>query len=219
MIYSNFIVIGFFMEKLLNIKQASEILGVHQGTLRRWEDENSLPFPVVKTSKGHRRYKLSDIEQFLNKNPNKNLKTIIYARVSSYKQKEDLDRQEQVLLQYCLQNNIIQPIILKEIGSGMNFERKYFLQIITAIENKEINKLIVNYPDRLARFGFELIQQLCNIHDVELICLNNNPNKSLEEELVSDLISLVVSFSGKLYGHRSHKNKQVIEGIKQLICN
>lgn len=68
-------------------------------------------------------------------------------------------------------------------------------------------------------FGFELIQQLCNIHDVELICLNNNPNKSLEEELVSDLISLVVSFSGKLYGHRSHKNKQVIEGVKQLICN
>lgn len=101
----------------------------------------------------------------------------------------------------------------------MNFERKYFLQIITAIENKEINKLIVNYPDRLARFGFELIQQLCNIHDVELICLNNNPNKSLEEELVSDLISLVVSFSGKLYGHRSHKNKQVIEGVKQLLCN
>lgn len=208
------------MEKLLNIKQTAEMLGVHQETLRRWERENSLPFPVIKTSGKQRRYKLSDVESFLgNKTPQKNSKTVVYARVSSNKQRQDLDLQEQVLLQYCLQNNIIQPLVLKEIGSGMNFERTKFKQIIQLIEEEQIDKLIINYPDRLVRFGFELIQQLCDKHKVQLICLNNNPNKSIEEELVSDLISLVVSFSGKLYGHRSHKNKKVVDGVKQLLCN
>ena len=212
------------MEKLINIHEASEILGLHPETLRRWEREKNLPFNVMKTTGGQRRYKLSDIQHFLNQdqsldNQDKIIKTVIYCRVSSNKQKEDLDTQEKVLLQYCLQNNILQPIVFKEIGSGMNFERAKFKVIIDLIEQEEIQQLIINYPDRLVRFGFELIQQLCKKHNVKLICLNYNPNKTIEEELVSDLISLVVSFSGKLYGHRSHKNKQVVDGVKNLLCS
>lgn len=213
-------------ERLINIKEASEILGLHPETLRRWEKNKTLPFKVIKTSGGQRRFKYTEIQSFLNNQAsgfsaedNQNVITAIYCHVSSNKQKEDLETQEKVLLQYCLQNNILQPIVLKEIGSSLNFERVKFKKLIDLIEQEEIQQLIIQHPDRLVRFGFELIQQLCEKHHVKLICLNHNPDKTIEEELVSDFISLVVSFSGKLYGHRSHKNKQVVEGVKNLLCH
>lgn len=82
--------------------------------------------------------------------------------------------------------------------------------------NGRVNRIVINYKDRLVRFGFELIEHICEIYDVDIIILNQTDEISFEEELVDDVLSIITVYSSKLYGKRSHKNKKIIETNKQL---
>jgi len=131
---------------------------------------------------------------------------VIYARVSSHEQKMkgDLDRQVTYILEHMtgLQN----VMVLKEVGSGLNDKRKQLLKLISLVLNNKVRCVCVTYRDRLTRFGFNYLKTIFEATGTDLFVLNDiNEDKSVQMELVEDMMSLIASFSGKLYGLRSHK--------------
>ena len=195
------------MDKLISIKQACELLGVNAWTLRRYPEE---VLPVHRTPKGHRRFLMSDVLKLQGKQLD-NITNIvaIYCRVSSQDQKSkgDLDRQKCRVLEYCAKKKYEVDFILDEVGSGLNDNRKKFHNLLDLIINKKIHKVVVEHKDRLTRFNFEIIKKLAKGFSVDIEVIDVELNKTFEEELVSDIVSLMASFSARLYGKRSSRNK------------
>ena len=195
-------------------KDVAAMVGVTTKTLREWDAQNPI---FERTTNSNFRYMTKEtlIEFLDNKgllydDSQDNKRDIIYARVSSHQQKEngDLDRQVLHLVQSC--SNLQNVLILSEVGSGLNDKRKKFNQLLQMVLNDEVNRIFVTYKDRLTRFGFHYIETICQHHHVEIVIVNQDEKKlSIEEELTNDLMSLIASFSGKLYGLRSHKNRKV----------
>jgi putative resolvase len=200
----------------ISIGKLAKEIGVSEDTLRRWEREGKI---ISERTKGkHRRYDKDIILSMLNENKIKrdDEKIVVcYARVSTPNRKDDLDRQIKVLELYCASKGWKYRII-SDIGSGINYNKKGLLELIKLIETNSNNKIIVNYRDRLLRFGNELIEELCRYHNVEIIFLNDQEQKDYTTELVEDVIAIITVFSSKLYGSRSHKNKQILEKNKEL---
>jgi predicted site-specific integrase-resolvase len=94
-------------------------------------------------------------------------------------------------------------------------KRKGFLKLLRMILNNEVPKIVTAYPDRLLRFGLEIIEEACKAHNCEIVVLNKE-DKTPEQELIEDLTSILVSFSGKLYGmsHKYEKVKKCVEELK-----
>lgn len=206
-------------DECLTISQLAKILNVHVVTIRNWERDRNSPIPVHRTQGNQRRYLGKDVKQYLgitSDSPNiqieNNKKTILYARVSSHDQKSDLNTQIELLSLYASSQGF-QYEVLSEIFSGLNFKRPKFNLLLKMIENNEVERIIINHKDRLMRFGYEMFESICKMHNVQIIVLDQS-NKELEKELLDDFISLITSFSGKIYGKRSHKNKKIIEILK-----
>ena len=194
------------MDKLYSISKTADILGVSQKTLRVWDKQNKL-IPVL-TSGGHRRYKESDINAFIGiepiSNDNKEI-CVIYARVSSQKQKTsgDLDRQSQRLSEYCAKHNLYVEHIIKDVGSGLNDKRIGFNQLTNLVITGKVNKVIVEHKDRLTRFQFNFIKKIFKTFGVDIIVIDDKDEISDIEELTRDIMSLLACFSVKYYGKRS----------------
>ena len=199
------------MDKLYSISKTADILGVSQKTLRVWDKQNKL-IPVL-TSGGHRRYKETDINAFIGiepiSNDNKEI-CVIYARVSSQKQKTsgDLDRQSQRLSEYCAKHNLYVEHIIKDVGSGLNDKRIGFNQLTNLVITGKVNKVIVEHKDRLTRFQFNFIKKMYAVFGCEIIVLDDKEDVSDAEELTRDLMALLASFSGKYYGRRSIESRK-----------
>ena len=192
---------------MLSIKEASEFLGVSMDTLRRWERTGKIT--SFRTEGGHRRYEKKDLIKFKKDDSVEPRITIAYCRVSSSDQKEDLQRQIQNVSQYCIANGY-QFQVISDLGSGLNYNKKGLRELMELICSNQIERIVVNYKDRLIRFGFELIEQLCSIYHVRIEVINLTEDKTYEEELVEDVLSVITVFSAKLYGARSHKSKKII---------
>lgn len=187
-------------EILISVTKASEMLGVGKQTLRRYPEDILKP---LYTPKGHRRYRLSDIEQLQGKIIRSNeRKVAVYVRVSSQDQKKhgDLDRQKARVLEHCIKNNYAVSNILDEVGSGLNDNRKKLHILLDLVGKREITKVVIEHKDRLTRFNFEILRVLFKSHGVEIEVIDIELNKTFEEELVSDIVSLMSSFSARLYG-------------------
>jgi len=176
--------------------QAAKTLGVSTQTLRNWDKTGKIK--VIRTPTGLRRYDLSSIVG------NVQGITVVYARVSSYKQREDLDRQADYL-----QSLYPEAEIIKEIGSGLNYRRQKLKTLLERILSGDVQRLVVAHKDRLARFGFELFRFLCEFNDCELVVCDN-ASLSPEREMVEDILAIVHVFSCRLYGLRKYK-KQIKE--------
>ena len=164
------------MDKLYSISKTADILGVSQKTLRVWDKQNKL-IPVL-TSGGHRRYKESDINAFIGIDPSSNDNKeicVIYARVSSQKQKisGDLDHQSQRLSEYCAKHNLYVEHIIKDVGSGLNDKRIGFNQLINLVITGKVNKVIVEHKDRLTRFQFNFIKKIFKTFGVDIIVIDD----------------------------------------------
>jgi putative resolvase len=198
------------MSKLLTIKQASEYLNVSQDTLRKWDKSGKLN--SLTTSGGHRRYLQEDLDNFIgiinNKSEDSNI-VAIYSRVSSHEQKQkgDLDRQSQRLSEYCAKKKYNVGYIIKDIGSGLSDTRVGFIKLSNLVINKKINKVIIEHRDRLTRFQYNFIEMMYKSYGVEIIHVEKN-DVTQEEDLVTDIISLMASFSGKIYGRRSAERRK-----------
>lgn len=195
------------------IGEMSNKLNVHPNTLRNWEREGKIK--PERTPGGERRYTEEMYQKLSGKNETKKArKTVAYCRVSSAGQREDLNRQVAVLESYCASQGY-QFEIYQDIGSGMNYNRKKFNKLLEEIIQDEVEKVVLNYKDRLVRFGFEMLEQICKIKDVEIEIINQSETISYEKELVEDMISILTVYSSKLYGSRSHKNKKIVELLKE----
>ena len=142
----------------------------------------------------------------------------IYARVSSHEQKNrgDLERQVLDIMNACEKEGLDKPVIIRDTGSGLNTKRKGLVRLIEMAKNHEIKRIFITSKDRLTRFGYEYLEELFAMAGVELTALQEKENKDLQEELVDDMISLLASFSGKLYRIRGNKKKKMREIIDSV---
>lgn len=138
----------------------------------------------------------------------------IYARVSTRKQKDELEQQINHLKIFVVDHNPKNLIVKSDIGSGLNDNRKELNQLLNLVQNNKINRIFIMYKDRLTRFGFNYIKQICDFHNTEIVIVSSEENnKSLSEELSDDIISVIHSLSDKLYGMR-HKISKATDKIK-----
>ena len=189
------------MNNYLSIGQTAKFLGVSPVTLRRWEKSGKIN--SSRTFGNHRRFQHSDIIK-LNK---KEKLHIGYARVSSHDQKQDLIRQSDVLNQSIIHKN---KMIISDLGSGLNFKKKGLNKLITLVISGQVDTIYLTHKERLMRFGSELFFNICAFFGTKVIILNAVENKSFESTLAEDVIELMTVFSAKLYGKRSHKNKNIL---------
>lgn len=200
------------MGKLLKIRDAADYLNVSQDTLRKWDKTNKLK--PLKTAGGHRRYDTDSLDNFIGiTRDNENEPEVVcatYARVSSneQKQKGDLDRQSQRLSEYCAKNRLLVTYIIKDVGSGLNDNRNGFIKLTDLVIAGKINKLVIEHKDRLTRFQFKFIKKIFESYGCEVIVINGI-DVSDYEELTTDMMSLLASFSGKFYGKRSAKQRKM----------
>ncbi len=184
------------MPEYVSPKKAMQLLGVSERTLRYWEADGKIG--AIRTPSGHRRY---DVEAYLRSKGKDNRATILYSRVSSYKQRSDLERQVSYL-----QSQFPKGETVKEIGGGLNFRRKGLLAILGRVLSGDVRQVVVSHQDRLARFGVELIRWICEQNACELLVLSRS-DLSPEREMVEDVLAIIHIFSCRLYGLRKYKSK------------
>jgi putative resolvase len=200
------------MEKLYTLKEAKKLLGITTKTIQRWDKEGKIR--VVRTIGGRRRIPESEIKRVLGV---KEERVVVgYARVSSTTQKDDLERQKQLIHSYAKDKGYGEIQILSDVGSGLNENRKNFLKLLEAVAERKVSRVIVVYEDRLTRFGFETLRKMFQTFGTTIEVINSK-EKTPQEELVEDLITIVSHFAGKLYGMRSYKYKELVEGVKKLV--
>ena len=200
------------MNRFIKIGEAAQILGVSVQTLRRWEKNGSLLPDRISEGKT-RYYSLDKLLGFSKKEVDL---TIGYARVSSHDQKKDLKTQADALSTYCIKQGWSYEII-EDLGSGMNYKKKGLHKLLNLILQRKIKRLVLTHKDRLLRFGAELIFTLCEIHQIEIILINQGTDLSFEEELAQDVLEIITVFSARLYGSRSKKNLKLIEAAKEMM--
>ena len=203
------------MERLATIGEASKVLGVSITTLRRWEKEGRLQ-PDEITQGGHRRYDLVKLRPELFRLQRSDRKTVAYARVSSHDQKEDLERQKQVLEMFCVSQGWTFEVVA-DLGSGMNYHKKGLKRLLNAILQDEVGRLVITHKDRLLRFGAELVFAICEAKEVEVVILNQGEDTTFEEDLAKDVLEIITVFSARLYGSRSRKNQKLMEDMKKVV--
>ena len=199
------------MSKYYSINEFSKILGVSAQTLRNWDNSGKL-HPHHTSSNGYRYYSHEQLNQVMNIKPSLDRIIIGYCRVSSNKQKDDLERQIENMKLYLTANG--KPFeIISDIGSGMNDKKKGLKELIKRISQNKVEKVVVLYEDRLLRFGFALVEYIASLYHCEIEIIDNT-EKSEQQELVEDLVQIITVFSCKLEGKRANKARKL---VKELI--
>lgn len=189
---------------MYNITQFAKLINYSVKTLQRWDRENILK-PELRTPTNRRVYSHEQLLNFRNETPIIK-KNIIYCRVSSSNQKNDLKSQTEYLVDFTRNMGISIDEIYTDIGSGMNFKRKNFIKLIDEIQKGLISSITIAHKDRLCRFGYELIEYICDQNGTKINIINDD-RLSPEQELCQDLTSIVHVFSSRLYGLRKYKSK------------
>lgn len=201
-------------------KDFAALLNVSVQTLQRWDREKIL---IAHRSPTNRRYYTYD--QYLQyrgiENAADDRKTVIYARVSSRNQKDDLTNQVKFLQTYANAKGIIVDEIIEDYGSGLNYNRKKWNQLLDAVMENQIKMILVSHKDRFIRFGFDWFEKFCSKFSVEIVVVKNEM-LSPQEELAQDIVSILHVFSCRLYGLRKYESKikgdeEIAQGIQDGI--
>lgn len=194
----------------------AELLGVSVKTLQRWDREGILK--ANRTPTDRRYYTYDQYLQFKGiKTEKDNRQTVIYARVSTRNQKEDLQNQVAFLRQFCNAKGMIVDQCIEEYGSGLSYNRKKWNQLLEEVMEQKIKTIVVTHQDRFIRFGYDWFERFCEKFHTTIVIVNNE-ELSPQEELVQDMISILHVFSCRLYGLRKYKNqiKRDEEIVKEL---
>jgi predicted site-specific integrase-resolvase len=199
------------MNNTFPIRQASKLMGVTVKTLQRWDRDGKLV--ASRTPTGRRVYTVEQLRSVTRlSSPRIARKPVAYLRVSSQAQRTDLKNQRKVAEEFCVARGLANVDFVEEIGGGLNFKRKQFLSLVDRIIVGEVSQLVLAHKDRLVRFGFDLLQHLCDRHDCELLIINSE-QLSPKQEMVQELMTIVHCFSSRLYGLRNYK-KSLREALK-----
>ena len=188
-------------------KEAKNILKINATTLKSWKDKGILSYKKLSDKKI-----LYDIDSVLNNSDMvDNRLNVIYARVSNTKQHNDLLNQIELVKSYCITNGIKISKVYQDIASGMNENRKDFNILINDVISGKIKNIYISFKDRLTRFGFDYFKNLFQKYNVNIIILDEleESNKTYQDELTEDLISIIHHFSMKLYSNRRKKLKEI----------
>ena len=201
--------------------EVAKLLGVTAKTVANYADAGKLA--VERGESGQRVIKKIELLRYLdgrgllsNDNPRRD---VVYARVSTYRQEErgDLDRQVNEILAFAALQNPKDILVLKEVGSGLNDNRRQLNKLINMSLKGEIGRIFINYKDRLTRFGYNYLEQVCKHSGTEIVIVSSETqDKSDQEELAEDLCAIIHSFSGKLYGMRGKTKKKIEEKINAI---
>lgn len=191
----------------MKTKKVLNILQVTRQTLTRYVKEGKIRVKVMPNGF----YDYNDEDVYRLTGLDKPRISVIYSRVSTQKQKNDLDNQEKILVEYCNSKGIEVSKSYKDIASGLNFDRKGFKEMFESVLRNEINTIYVTYKDRFSRVSFDLFERLFKEHGCEIIVLNDIENvKSNEEEIFEDIISMLHCFSMRMYSRRRKRKLEII---------
>ena len=184
-------------------KEFANRIGVSVKTLQRWDVSEKLI--AHRTPTNRRFYTEDQYNKVMNIVENDDTrKNVIYARVSSAGQKDDLKNQVEFLKTYCNANGVIINDVITDIGSGLNYNRKKWNVLLDEVISGKINKIYIAFPDRFIRFGFDWFKQFCEKFDTKIIVVNNEKH-SPEQELTEDIINIIHVFSCRSYGLRKYR--------------
>lgn len=188
---------------MIRLNEMAKRLNVSVKTLQRWDREGIL---VAKRTPTDRRYYTEDqYLEYIGSSTKSKRKIIAYVRVSSVNQKDDLQNQITFIRNYVNAKGEILDDVIEDIGSGLNYNRKHWNDLLlNQIPKGEIEKIYITYTDRFVRFGFDWFERFCNHYNCEIVVINN-PDTSPQKELVDDLISIIHVFSCRIYGLRKYK--------------
>jgi len=203
------------MEKLYKLSEFAKIMGVSRSGMIKWIREGK-----VRAINIHGRWYIPESEyERLTKGLYTDVKRIaIYARVSGNTQKDDLERQIISLEDYVRKHfPQAEYVVVKDIASGLKEDRRGLRKLIEMTRKRQVDAIVVAYKDRLTRFGFTYLKELFEAYGVKVIVAFHEEPKDYYQELVEDLIAIVTSFAGRIYGKRSKKYKRVVEAVEQAV--
>jgi excisionase family DNA binding protein len=201
--------------KLLRVSRAAHELGLHPLTVRKWIRQGKIAAIRVGNEA---RVPRSEIERLVGKTDGRLL--VLYGRVSGQGQKGDLDVQLARLQAWAKQERAgKETLVLSDIGSGLSATRRHLQRLLQLVRQDQVAEIVVTYPDRLTRFGQEYLEALFESFGVTLTVLDPGEDKTAEQELTDDMLALLASFSGRLYGMRSHKQKELLKCAEVVINN
>ncbi len=196
---------------LLSIGELASAIGVSIATLRRWDKAGKLA-PCLRTVGGHRRYLLSAVfavlgatDPLLKENRSDDRLVVGYARVSCSDQKADLARQKERLESHL--SGTPHALVLTDLGSGLNFKKRGLTKLIALVMAGRVERIVVTHKDRLMRFGYEIFEQVVQAQGGKIDILENVYGND-DAELAQDVLAIITVFSARLYGRRSHQNRQ-----------
>jgi len=203
-------------QRVFSPKQASKILGVSTKTLQRWDNAGEIQ--TFRTKGNHRRIYESEIIKLQGKPQSQNC--AIYARVSSRKQTADgnIERQKERLVEYAKNKGYAIFKVFCETASGLNENRKQLEKLLRLVIEHQVDIVLIEFKDRLARFGYNYLVKLIESHgaQVEVVTQEEAP-KDATQELIEDMLAIVTCFSAKLYGQRSQQfKKKIVQAIKEV---
>ena len=201
---------------IYRLSQASEYLGISRRHLQALLYSGKIK-SSFKTIGGHHRFKKTDLDNYLGiKEDVNDREVIIYARVSTVSQTDDLLRQKLHLIDYCNKYDLTPYTVIDDIASGLNEKRKGIQKIFHLVANKRVSKVIISYKERLARFGYNYIENFLNSYGTSIVVTESDEIKGDNEELVDDVLAIMTSFSARIYGHRSHKYSKLQKIVEKL---
>jgi excisionase family DNA binding protein len=201
--------------KLLRVSRAAHELGLHPFTVRKWIKAGKIQAIRVGNEA---RVPRSEIERLAGKTAGRLI--VLYGRVSGQGQKSDLETQLERLQVWASRERAgKQTLVLSDIGSGLSATRRHLQRLLRLVREDQVAEIVVTYPDRLTRFGQEYLQALFDSFGVMLTVLDPGENKTVEQELTDDMLALLASFSGRLYGMRSHKQMELLKCAQAVINN
>lgn len=197
----------------MKAKQVLSLLRVTRATLCRYVKQGVVNVRLLPNKDYD--YDEESVYKLLNKNVTR--QNVIYARVSTTKQKQDLEKQIDIVKQFSFKNGIIINDIYSDIGSGINFDRKQFQRLISNIVDHKISKVYITYKDRLSRISFDVFKNLFSKFNCEIIVLNEiDDEKLIEKEIFTEIVNLLHCFSIKMYSsRRKEKLKLIVKELKQ----
>ena len=201
--------------KLLRVHVAAHELGLHPFTVRRWIKQGKIQAVKIGLEA---RIPRSEIERLVGKTNERLL--VLYARVSRQGQRDELETQVARLEQWAkAQRPGVRSIVLSDIGSGLSTSRKQLTRLLKMVCEDRVGEVAITYADRLTRFGQDYLKCLFDSFGVTLTMLEPEEDNTPEQELTDDLLTVIASFSGRLYGMRSHKQKELLKCAQAVITS
>jgi putative resolvase len=202
-------------QKLFRVGAAAHELGLHPMTVRRWIKAGRLQ--VVQVGR-EVRVPRSEIERIVGTGDGRLL--VLYGRVSGRGQQDDLNTQLERLQAWASsERKGVEALVLSDIGSGLKAGRRQLQRLLKLVCEDRVAEIAITYEDRLTRFGQEFLETLFSCFGVTLTVLDPGVEKTPEQELTADLLTLIASFSGRLYGMRSHKQKELVKCAQAVITS